>query len=112
MFAENWLANTNNAFTKETGSDIVCPYTGIILVSGSIYFNSTTESSRGVYIMKNGEEIISSYGHVYKQQGAISSGTIIVPVNAGDKISLRARSTIEIPIIGDNAGTNLSIMYL
>lgn len=110
--ADDFVGDLNSAFTKGDKTELICPYNGIVLISGSVYFNSDTESCRGVYIMKNNEEVISSYGCVYRAMGVVSSGCGIIPVVAGDRISMIARSSVEIPILGNNYGTNLSITYL
>ena len=66
---------------------------------------------KGVYIKKNNEEVASSYGH-YHAHGALSTGCFIIPVAAGDKIGMYARSEIEVTIDGSNVATNLNIVYL
>lgn len=99
-------------------SNVICPYSGVVLISGSVYFNQLDKTvsdspycMKGVYINKNGQEVASSYGH-YHAHGALSTGCFIIPVEAGDKISMYARSEIEVTIDGDNVATNLNIVYL
>jgi hypothetical protein len=99
-------------------SNVICPYSGVVLISGSVYFNQISKEAsdspycrKGVYIKKNGEEVASSYGYQHAF-GALSTGCSIIPVEAGDRISLYARSEVEVTVDGANVATNLNIVYL
>ena len=44
--------------------------------------------------------------------GAVASGSIVVPVNAGDIVYLKGRSTVAGNIAGNNEATHLDITYI
>ena len=101
---------TNDSNFTISNNGIQCPYSGYVYITGAIYVN--TSGLAGCYIYKNGDngELHSQY---HTSSGCISSGGMLVPVTAGDVITMKARSSTANPTIGgNNKGTHLSIIYV
>ena len=101
-----WIVRTDAQFDFSSGG-IQCPYTGVIEISGSVYLTSSS-GSHGCYVVcgQNGtSQFIAA-------SGAVASGSIIVPVNAGDIVYLKGRSTVAGNIAGNNEATHLDIKYI
>ena len=101
---------TNDSNFTISNNGIQCPYSGYVYITGAIYISTTGQA--GCYIYKNGDngELHSQY---HTCSGCISSGGMLVPVTAGDIITMKARSSVAKPTIGgNNKGTHLSIIYV
>lgn len=103
-----WIARTDAQFDFSNGG-IKCPYTGVIEISGSVYLTSSS-GSHGCYIICGQNE--TSQLIAANTGGAVASGSIIVPVNAGDIVYLKGRSTVAGNILGNNVATHLDITYI
>lgn len=105
---DTWIARTDAQFDFSSGG-IKCPYTGVIEISGSVYLTSSS-GSHGCYVVcgqnETSQYIAASTG------GAVASGSIIVPVNAGDIVSLKGRGSVAGNIAGNNAATHLDVKYI
>ena len=105
---DTWIARTDAQFDFSNGG-IKCPYTGVIEISGSVYLTSSS-GSHGCYVVC-GQGETSQY--VAANSGAaVASGSIIVPVNAGDIVYLKGRSSVAGNIVGNNVSTHLDITYI
>ena len=105
-----WDVRNNTAFTF-SGNGVKCPYTGIVVVSGSVYIVSGGSSqTKGCYLQKNSKEITSQY--IDSGSGAISAGTAIISVSAGDIITLNARTSAVGTVSPNNIATHLDIAYI
>lgn len=103
-----WIVRTDAQFDFSSGG-IQCPYTGVIEISGSVYLTSSS-GSHGCYVVcgQNG----TSQFIAVSSGGAVASGSIIVPVNAGDIVYLKGRSSVAGNIAGNNEATHLDIKYI
>ena len=98
-----WNVRNNTAFTF-SGNGVKCPYTGTVIVSGG------SSQTKGCYLQKNSAEIASQY--IDSGSGAISAGTAIISVNAGDIITLNARTSSVGTAAPNNIATHLDIAYI
>ena len=103
-----WIARTDAQFDFSSGG-IECPYTGVIEISGSVYLTSSS-GSHGCYVVCGQNE--TSQFIAASSGGAVASGSIIVPVNAGDIVYLKGRSSVAGNIVGNNVSTHLDITYI
>ena len=103
-----WIVRTDAQFDFSSGG-IQCPYTGVVEISGSVYLTSSS-GSHGCYVVcgQNG----TSQFVAASSSGAVASGSIVVPVNAGDIVYLKGRSTVAGNIAGNNEATHLDIKYI
>lgn len=106
----SFVARTDTSFSFSDGG-VKCPYAGTVMVSGNVYFDSTS-GGRGVYIKKGDDEIVSTYAHGVSAVGCSTSGVAIISVAAGDIIYLCARSTVATTCRPNNNGTYLNIAYI
>ena len=105
---DTWIARTDAQFDFSNGG-IECPYTGVIEISGSVYLTSSS-GSHGCYVIC-GQNGTSQF--IAANSGApVASGSIIVPVNAGDIVFLKGRSSVAGNILGNNVATHLDITYI
>ena len=101
---KTWISRSDTKFTLTSDGGIKCPYTGDVLISGTIYIQDKVGAVKGCYV-------VSSRGQETSQflesgaAGAISSGVKIIPVTAGDVIYLKARSNIASSCAPNNAAT-------
>ena len=103
-----WVAENDSNFSFSDGG-IVCPYDGIVQLHGSVYMNQISSNNyTGVYIMKNGEEIASMYGH--NMMSPYTS--TVINVAEGDVINLSARSALANTCVANNVATQLSVLYI
>ncbi len=102
-----WIARTDTAFAF-SGGGIKCPYAGTVRISGNVYINA--QSQNGCYVYKNTSELTNNY--IYYTAGGVSSGSIIVNVEAGDVIYLRARKSVAGTCAPNNNATHLDIEYI
>lgn len=107
-----WIARSDTNF-EISDNGIECPYDGTVLVSGSVYVTTQAGYSKGCYIYKNGGEMHSQYLYT-GGSGVVTSGVMLIPVSAGDIITMRARSSST---AGSNASPNnkstfLSVVYV
>ena len=105
---DTWIARTDAQFDFSSGG-IECPYTGVIEISGSVYLTSSS-GSHGCYVVCGQNE--TSQFIAASSGGAVASGSIIVPVNAGDIVYLKGRSSVAGNIVGNNVSTHLDITYI
>lgn len=105
-----WISRTDTAFTF-SGGGIVCPYNGVVMISGSVYIalGSSTPYG-GCYVKKGSTEITSQL--IYGTAGGVSSGVVVTPVSAGDIIYLCARRSNAGACIPNNSATHLDIAYV
>lgn len=108
VLLDTWIARTDTQFDFSNGG-IKCPYTGVIEISGSVYLTSSS-GSHGCYVVC-GQNETSQY-IAANSGGAVASGSIIVPVNAGDIVYLKGRSSVAGNIAGNNVATHLDITYI
>lgn len=111
---DTWIVRSDAAFTFDDGG-IKCPNDGNVLITGNIYFRSSTSeaSRRGVYIYKNGTEVLSQYLDANASgAGAVGSGVSIIPVSAGDVITLNARQKTATTCAPSNNATSLVVAYV
>lgn len=111
---DTWNVRNDTSFTFSDGG-VKCPYDGQILVTGNVYFGAgeSESSRRGVYIYKNGEEVLSQYLDVDASgAGAVGSGTAVIQVTAGDIITLNARQKTATTCVPNNAATSLVVAYV
>ena len=104
-----WIARTDTAFVFADGG-IKCPYDGVVEISGSVYINTTSGGTHGCYVIcgdyDTSQLIDTGSG------GAISSGRIIIPVNAGDVVYLKGRSSQNSSVAANLSSTHLDIKYI
>ena len=106
---DTWITQTDTAFTFSDGG-IKCPYDGVVVVSGSVYLNTSYNVSGGCYVKKGTAEVTSQYmGGI---SGGISSGMVTLQVSAGDIIYLNARASSATTTIPNNNATHLDISYI
>lgn len=105
------IARSSNADFLISDGGLKCVKSGVIMVSGSIYYSMTSARSVGVYIYKGTTEITSAYDY-YNVSGAVSCSPIIIPVNAGDIIYLYERASTSTTLDKANSATHLDIVYL
>lgn len=105
-----WVSRTDAGFTF-SGGGIKCPYAGNVLISGNVYFNNTS-GGRGIYIKKNSDEVVSTYGIVASVVGCATSGIAIIPVAAGDVLYIFGRCSVATSVQPNSGGTLLSVMYV
>lgn len=107
----NITNDTGTSFTFSSDGGIICPYTGLILVSGNIYINAGG-SRQGCYIYKNTTEVFSQMLNK-SGDGSISTGAILIAVQDNDVIYLRGRCIgASNTAMGNVSGTRLSIAYI
>jgi hypothetical protein len=106
---DTWIARTDNAFTF-SNNGIKCPYDGVIQVCGNVYISGGGTRTTGCYVLKNGSEVVSQYfdGGV----GGVTSGMCIIPVNAGDVLTLNARMSAAGTCAPNNPATSLNVAYI
>lgn len=105
-----WISRTDEAFDFSSDGGIVCPYDGVITVSGSVYVPAGSYNvSGGCYLRKGTTEIASQY--IDGTMGGVSAGPIILPVSAGDIVYLCARRSTAGTCGPSNAATHLSVFY-
>ena len=108
-----WVVRNDSTFAFSDGG-IKCPYAGNVMISGSVYFSGTLTDGmiKGVYITKNGAEVISQYIQNRNGAGSMTSGVAIIPVSAGDIIKLCPRSSIATTYSTANVATILNVAYV
>ncbi len=108
-----WVVRNDTGFTF-SGGGIKCPRAGNVMVCGNIYFNASavSDSHKGVYIYKNGTEVISSYLQLNTKGFSMTSGVAIISVAAGDVITLNARCTVANTVLPNNTATMLNVAYV
>lgn len=107
-------AKTDNAFTLTSAGGLVMPYTGVVEVSGNVYI-AASAGQIGCYLKKgtttaNAIEITSQF--ISASGGAVTSGRLIIPVNAKDVIYMYARSTVAGTFAPNNNATHLDVAYI
>lgn len=103
-----WIARTDTEFVFSDGG-IKCPYKGIVEISGSAYLTSSS-GSHGCYIVCGDNE--TSQYIAANTGGAVASGSIICPVNAGDVVYLKGRGSVAGNIAANNVATHLDVRYI
>lgn len=104
-----WVARTDTAFAFADGG-IKCPYAGVVEISGSVYVNTTSSGAHGCYVTC-GDYDTSQFIDT-GSSGGISSGRIIIPVNAGDVVYLKGRSSQTSSVEAGLSSTHLDIKYI
>ena len=106
---DTWIARTDNAFTF-SNNGIKCPYDGVVQVSGNVYVSGGGTRTTGCYVLKNGAETVSQYFD--GGAGGVTSGMCIIPVNAGDVLTLNARMSVAGTCAPNNPATILNVAYI
>ena len=108
----SFTANTDSSTFEISNGGVKCNKAGTVLITGSVYINTTSvETVTGCYLKKGSTEIQSQFILQYAS-GAISSGMKIITVAAGDIIYLNARSYTATTFNANVDSTNLCITYL
>lgn len=109
-----WKVRSSEDFSF-SGGGIRVPRAGNVLLFASVYFNSPSEANPanvGPYVHLNGAEVA---GHLTYSQSvsAVHLAPVIVPVNAGDVLTLLARSANrDGSCIPGAKMTTLTVVYL
>ena len=113
-------------FELTSDGAIICPHTGFLLVSGSVYLKGVSGSERtkkcfikhakhtevdGVATYTMVEECFQSIRDM-GATGGLSAGSKIIPVQDGDKLYLYAQSSVDTTCDTTHVATYLSAMYL
>lgn len=112
---DTFISKTDDAFTLTSAGGLVMPYTGVVEVSGTVYI-SGSGAQIGCYLKKgtttaNAVEITSQYVGA-NGNGAVTSGRLIIPVNAKDVIYMYARSSVAGTFAPNNNATHLDVCYI
>lgn len=110
-----FISKTDDAFSLSGGGGLIMPYAGVVEVSGNVYIDSST-GQMGCYLKKgtttaNAVEITSQYVAA-NGNGAVTSGRLIIPVNAKDVIYMYARASVAGNFAPNNTGTHLDVAYI
>lgn len=104
--------NTNTSAFEISNGGIKVNKAGTILITGNAYINLTADpTADGCYVYKGTTEIASQFITQYTS-GAMSSGTRIVSVAAGDIFYLYGRSYVETTFNSSVESTNLNIVFI
>jgi hypothetical protein len=104
------LLDTHNAFNTTT-NEFICPISGIYRVSVNIMQSLSAGSSSRSAIYKNGTlyQYLSGYDNGPAAGASVfSGGSMLVPCNSGDTLSLRATGTATYVYVAGNFG-NINI---
>lgn len=102
---------TNDANFVCTNGGIKLPYTGYVLVSGSVYVKSSS-SDVGVYVYLNGGAEVTSALLSARYNTTVGAPPVIIAVSAGDMLYLHARDVNGSSCIPDHKTTHLDVVYL
>lgn len=110
-----FISKTDDAFSLSGSGGLIMPYTGVVEVSGNVYISDST-GQIGCYLKKgtttaNAVEITSQYVAA-NGNGAVTSGRLIIPVNAKDVIYMYARSSVAGTFAPNNTATHLDVAYI
>ena len=114
---------TTDSFSISDDGGVICPYTGVVLVSGSVYMSgySGTEMNKRCFIRQKKHSISGSCEEVevcYQSirdmgaSGGISSGTMAIEVQDGDMLYLYAQCSVKTTCNPAHTATYLSATYL
>lgn len=106
---------TDETAFEINGNGIMCNRAGVVLVNASVYIRCGTSSAvsgtSGCYVYKNGTEIFGNYSYTNAAQNT-KCCTKIIPVAAGDVLTLIARANAAGSVYPANKDTHLDIMYI
>lgn len=110
-----FISKTDDAFTLTSAGGLVMPYTGVVEVSGNVYI-AASAGQIGCYLKKgtttaNAVETTSQYVS-NGGAGGVSSGRLIIPVNAKDVIYMYARASVAGTFAANNTATHLDVAYI
>lgn len=121
-YAGYYASGSSYAFELTDDGGILCPSSGIVLVTGCVYINGTinTQTNKTCFVTRKAkrdnvtteEEICSQLIRDMGGSGGLLAGSKIVSVQDGDIFYLKARSSAETTCYPNNAATYLSITYL
>ena len=117
-----YASGSSYVFELTDDGGIVCPSSGIVLVTGCVYISGTsgTQTNKSCFITRKAkrdnviteEEICSQLIRDMGGSGGLFAGSKIVAVQDGDIFYLKARSSVAATCYPNNAATYLSITYL
>mgnify|MGYP004723520687 CR=1 FL=1 len=110
-----FISKTDDAFSLSGSGGLIMPYTGVVEVSGNVYVSAST-GQLGCNLKKgtttaNAVEITSQYVAV-NGSGGVTSGRLIIPVNAKDVIYMYARASVAGTFAPNNTATHLDGAYI
>lgn len=105
-----FVANSKGAFSL-SGEGIQVPKAGVVQICGSVYVKGAAGNTVSVFAYKNGVEAASAKAYSMIA-GSPGMTPVIVPVEAGDILTLHARDTAGSDCIPNAKITHLDIVYL
>ena len=109
--------SVSNYFSITNDGGIVCPDNGVILVTGTLFFQ--VQHGTGITgIFKNNTLVgsmtsaVPNYEEGQVPMGYIQASNVYVPVVSGDIIYLKAQSTETGDFISTTSTTNLTMFYI